>query len=64
MLLIQLFCKDKRPQFMFLRYLAIVAALASEADFVFCPESPPPEDWQTRLCSKLEQVFLDNLGEQ
>ncbi|XP_017780811.1 PREDICTED: ATP-dependent 6-phosphofructokinase isoform X1 [Nicrophorus vespilloides] len=36
-------------------YLSVVAALTSEADFVFCPESPPPEDWQKRLCDKLEQ---------
>lgn len=35
-------------------YLAIVSALATEADYVFCPESPPPEDWQVRLCNKLE----------
>lgn len=39
------------------RYLAVVTALTTEADFVFCPELPPPEDWQTRLCTKLEQVF-------
>lgn len=38
------------------RYLAIVAALTSEADYVFVPENPPPEDWQKRLCDKLEQV--------
>ncbi|XP_068904708.1 ATP-dependent 6-phosphofructokinase isoform X3 [Tenebrio molitor] len=36
-------------------YLAIVAALTSEADYVFVPESPPPDDWQKRLCDKLEQ---------
>jgi len=35
------------------RYLAIVAALASEADFIFCPESPPPKDWPEKLCNKL-----------
>lgn len=40
------------------RYLAVVSALTTEADFVFCPELPPPEDWQTRLCTKLEQVFF------
>lgn len=33
-----------------------MAALTSEADYVFVPESPPPEDWQKRLCDKLEQV--------
>ncbi|XP_077558696.1 ATP-dependent 6-phosphofructokinase isoform X1 [Haemaphysalis longicornis] len=36
-------------------YLAIVAALASEADFVFIPEWPPEGDWQTILCDKLQQ---------
>ncbi|XP_064480198.1 ATP-dependent 6-phosphofructokinase-like isoform X2 [Ornithodoros turicata] len=36
-------------------YLAIVAALASEADFVFIPEWPPEGDWQEILCKKLEQ---------
>ncbi|XP_049268539.1 ATP-dependent 6-phosphofructokinase isoform X1 [Rhipicephalus sanguineus] len=34
-------------------YLAIVAALASEADFVFFPESPPDHDWPNVLCEKL-----------
>lgn len=36
-------------------YLAIVAALASEADFVFIPEWPPEGDWPTVLCKKLKQ---------
>ncbi|XP_077517814.1 ATP-dependent 6-phosphofructokinase isoform X2 [Amblyomma americanum] len=36
-------------------YLAIVAALASEADFVFIPECPPDGEWQSVLCSKLQQ---------
>lgn len=40
------------------RYLALVAALTSEADYVFIPESPPPDDWQKRLCDKLEQVEM------
>lgn len=38
------------------RYLAIVGALASEADYVFFPESPPPTDWPEKLCKKLEQA--------
>lgn len=38
------------------RYLAVVAALTSEADYVFVPECPPPDNWQKRLCEKLEQV--------
>ncbi|KAL3315312.1 hypothetical protein Ciccas_006055 [Cichlidogyrus casuarinus] len=36
-------------------YLALVASLASEADWVFIPESPPPEDWKKRLCDKLSE---------
>lgn len=36
-------------------YLAIVTALTSEADYVFCPEMPPPRDWPQKLCNKLEQ---------
>ncbi|KAL1430650.1 hypothetical protein MTO96_014842 [Rhipicephalus appendiculatus] len=34
-------------------YLAIVAALASEADYVFFPECPPEPDWPNLLCDKL-----------
>ncbi|RWS28503.1 hypothetical protein B4U80_02640 [Leptotrombidium deliense] len=36
-------------------YLALVAALSSEADFVFIPEWPPEDDWPDKLCSKLQQ---------
>ncbi|XP_045448341.1 ATP-dependent 6-phosphofructokinase [Melitaea cinxia] len=36
-------------------YLAVVTALASEADFVFIPEAPPSVDWKDKLCDKLEQ---------
>ncbi|XP_058792570.1 ATP-dependent 6-phosphofructokinase isoform X2 [Phymastichus coffea] len=39
-------------------YLAIVGALASEADYVFFPECPPPIDWPVKLCKKLEQERL------
>ncbi|XP_070151819.1 ATP-dependent 6-phosphofructokinase isoform X2 [Polyergus mexicanus] len=39
-------------------YLAIVAALSSEADYVFFPECPPPIDWPEKLCRKLEQERL------
>jgi len=38
------------------RYLALVAALAAEADYVFIPEWPPEQFWEERLCSKLESV--------
>uniref|UniRef100_A0A914DK92 ATP-dependent 6-phosphofructokinase n=1 Tax=Acrobeloides nanus TaxID=290746 RepID=A0A914DK92_9BILA len=34
-------------------YLALVAALASEADFCFIPEWPPPTNWREILCEKL-----------
>ncbi|CAJ0914045.1 unnamed protein product, partial [Mesorhabditis belari] len=34
-------------------YLALVAALASEADFCFIPEWPPPSNWRDILCQKL-----------
>jgi 6-phosphofructokinase len=37
-------------------YLALVAALASEADWVFLPEWPPEKGWETTLCEKLAQV--------
>lgn len=36
-------------------YLALVGALASEADYVFIPEWPPEQDWPERLCNKLKQ---------
>ncbi|ESN96243.1 hypothetical protein HELRODRAFT_186529 [Helobdella robusta] len=36
-------------------YLALVAALASEADWVFIPESPPEKGWEDKLCEKLAQ---------
>lgn len=38
-------------------YLALVAALASEADFVFIPEDPAVPNWPDKLCKKLEQVL-------
>ena len=37
-------------------YLALVAGIVSEADYVFIPESPPPSDWPTRICNKLTQA--------
>ncbi|KAL2728845.1 ATP-dependent 6-phosphofructokinase isoform X1 [Vespula squamosa] len=41
-------------------YLAIVGALAAEADYVFFPECPPPIDWPEKLCKKLEQACFMN----
>ncbi|PIO76394.1 putative 6-phosphofructokinase [Teladorsagia circumcincta] len=37
-------------------YLALVAALASEADFCFIPEWPPPVNWREILCKKLQEM--------
>lgn len=37
-------------------YLALVAALASEADFCFIPEWPVPTDWPEILCQKLRMM--------
>ncbi|XP_065346030.1 ATP-dependent 6-phosphofructokinase isoform X3 [Cloeon dipterum] len=36
-------------------YLACVAASCSEADFMFIPESPHPNDWPEHICRKLDQ---------
>jgi len=38
------------------RYLALVAALASEADWVLVPEWPPERGWEDVLCNKLAQA--------
>jgi 6-phosphofructokinase 1 len=38
-------------------YLALVAALACEADWVFIPEWPAPTDtWQEVMCKKLAEM--------
>lgn len=37
-------------------YLALVAALAAEADFCFIPEWAPPVNWKEILCRKLQEV--------
>ncbi|XP_005179004.1 ATP-dependent 6-phosphofructokinase isoform X1 [Musca domestica] len=36
-------------------YLALVAGLSCEADFIFIPEAPPSTDWPEKLCHKLNQ---------
>uniref|UniRef100_A0A3P9JYK6 ATP-dependent 6-phosphofructokinase n=1 Tax=Oryzias latipes TaxID=8090 RepID=A0A3P9JYK6_ORYLA len=36
-------------------YLALVSALASGADWLFIPESPPLEGWEDRMCARLER---------
>lgn len=35
-------------------YLALVGALATEADFVFIPEWPPEANWPETMCEKLK----------
>lgn len=37
-------------------YLALVSALASGADWLFIPEAPPKDDWEDRMCDRLEAV--------
>ncbi|CAF1170909.1 unnamed protein product [Adineta ricciae] len=37
-------------------YLALVAALGSDADWVFLPESPPGPGWEEQLCAKLKST--------
>ena len=37
-------------------YLALVGALATEADYLLVPESPAPVDWQNKLSKKLAKV--------
>lgn len=43
------------------RYLALVTALASEADYVFIPEWPPHQDWASKMCKKLLQARLTSV---
>jgi hypothetical protein len=38
------------------RYLALVAGLMGEADFVFIPEWPPNADWPVKMCKVLHQA--------
>lgn len=42
---------------MFVRYLALVSALACGADWVFIPEYPPEEGWEDSMCVKLSEVI-------
>jgi len=41
----------------FIRYLALVSALACGADWVFIPEYPPEEGWEDSMCVKLSEVI-------
>uniref|UniRef100_A0A9J7WWM8 6-phosphofructokinase n=1 Tax=Cyprinus carpio carpio TaxID=630221 RepID=A0A9J7WWM8_CYPCA len=35
------------------RYLAVVSALASGADWLFIPEAPPEDGWEDHMCARL-----------
>ena len=38
-------------------WLALLAGIATGADFIFIPESPPEsEDWETEMCDLLKSV--------
>uniref|UniRef100_A0A8R1HI68 Phosphofructokinase domain-containing protein n=2 Tax=Caenorhabditis japonica TaxID=281687 RepID=A0A8R1HI68_CAEJA len=37
-------------------YLALTAAIAVEADYVFYPEMPPDDNWPEQLCHQLDSV--------
>ncbi|KAI9582559.1 hypothetical protein GQX74_011776 [Glossina fuscipes] len=39
-------------------YLSVVTGIVSEADYVFLPESPPPQDWPDRLCQRLNIIII------
>jgi len=34
-------------------YLALMSALATGADYVFIPESPPPDGWEEEMCATI-----------
>ena len=36
-------------------YLALMASLASAANWLMIPEQPPPEDWALQMCRDIEQ---------
>ncbi len=37
-------------------YLALVAGIASAADWIFIPEDPPADGWEEAMCAKLEEA--------
>lgn len=38
-------------------YLALVAAMTGDADYLFIPEQPADPQWPEKLCSKILQVL-------
>ena len=37
-------------------YLALVTGLACGADWIFLPEHPPADDWEDKMCAKMNNV--------
>ena len=37
-------------------WLALMAGLSTGADFVFLPEKPPAEGWETEMCDIIAKV--------
>lgn len=44
------------------RYLALVSALASGADWLFIPEAPPEDGWENFMCERLGEVSVGGGG--
>lgn len=43
-------------------YLALVAGITCEADYIFVPEDPIAPDWKDNICKKITQVFYVELN--
>uniref|UniRef100_A0A672QUK1 Phosphofructokinase, liver type n=1 Tax=Sinocyclocheilus grahami TaxID=75366 RepID=A0A672QUK1_SINGR len=41
------------------RYLALVSALASGADWLFIPEAPPEDGWEELMCARLGEHVIN-----
>jgi 6-phosphofructokinase 1 len=39
-------------------WLALMASIATGADFLFVPERPPPKNWEEVICNSLLQVII------
>ena len=37
-------------------WLALMSGVSTGADFVFIPESPPPENWESEMCEVIGKV--------
>lgn len=38
-------------------WLALMAGVSSGADFIFIPENPPSEDWESKMCDIIAKVI-------